>query len=74
MISNCFVRQEATLDMLSNVTNFCSACYSDIMENEIVFYDMKSCCYLCEACQEKLEENLDIKGEPIVNDGSSLFF
>jgi hypothetical protein len=73
MTGNCFVRQEATLEIISNVASFCAGCYNEIIKDETIFYDMKNCCYLCEACQEALEENLDINCEPINLGGNSLF-
>lgn len=73
MTGNCFVRQEATLEIISNVTSFCAQCYNEIIQNKIIFYDMKNCCYLCEACQVALDEKLDIDCEPINPEKNSLF-
>lgn len=73
MMGNCFVRQEATLEIISNVASFCAECYNEIIKNETIFYDMRNCCYLCEACQKVLEENLDINCEPINLGENSLF-
>ena len=73
MIANCFVRQEATSEIISNVASFCAECYTDIIENETIFYDMKNCCYLCEACQDVLSKKLDINCDPINLGGNSLF-
>ena len=73
MIANCFVRQVATAEIISNVASFCAECYSEIIKDETVFYDMKNCCYLCEACQEALAANLDINCEPINSELNSLF-
>lgn len=73
MIADCFVRQQATFEIISNVTSFCSECYSDIVEDEAIFYDMKNCRYLCRSCQEKLQETLDMNYEPITTDENSLF-
>ena len=73
MTGNCFVRQEATLELISNVTSFCAECYNEIIKDETIFYDMKNYCYLCETCQETLAEKLDINCEPISSDAASLF-
>ena len=73
MSENCFLRQEATLEIISNVTNFCAQCYSDIDENTIIFYDMQNCRYLCEACQEKYQGTLDENCEPLNSSNNSLF-
>jgi hypothetical protein len=73
MISNCFLSQTATVEILSNVTSFCSECYTDIAYDEVIYYDMKNCCYICQLCQEKIQENLDIDCEPINREENSLF-
>ena len=73
MIGNCFLKQEATLDIIANVANFCSKCYSDIITNQVIFYDMKNYCYLCETCQSELQENIDMNCEPLSSDNNSLF-
>ena len=73
MSGNCFIREEATADSLSNVASFCSECYNSIVLNQVIFYDMKNYCYLCETCQSELAENLDINCEPIDSNSTSLF-
>jgi hypothetical protein len=72
MSGNCFVRQLATSELISNVASFCSECYAEISENETVYYDMQNCRYLCTFCQEKHQEHLDENCEPIIIN-SSLF-
>jgi len=72
MSGNCFVRQQATSGLISNVASFCSECYCEINEKETVFYDMQNCRYLCISCQKKYQESLDANCEPIVSN-SSLF-
>jgi hypothetical protein len=73
MTASCFVRQEATLKIISNVASFCAECYTEIIKDETIFYDMKNCCYLCEGCQEALAESLNIDCESINSEGISLF-
>ena len=73
MVGNCFVSQVATSQIISNVANFCAECYTEIIKDETIFYDMKNCCYLCEACQEVLAENLDINCESTGSEDNSLF-
>jgi len=73
MSSNCFVRQEATLEIIENVTNFCSECYEDILEASTIFYDMQNFRYLCASCQDKINEDVDNSGELINSDSTSLF-
>jgi len=73
MIGNCFVRQEATSEIISNVVSFCANCYDDIVYNQTIFYDMNNYRYLCESCQSELQENIDINCEPLASDNQSLF-
>ena len=54
MSSACFVTQEATENILLNVTTVCSECYSDLNEGDTIHYDMQSYRYLCHKCQEEL--------------------
>ncbi len=70
MSRNCFVREQATSELISNVASFCSECYKKINENETVFYDMQNFRYLCEYCQEKYQESLDENCEPLVSNNS----
>ena len=63
MSGNCFLEQKATLELISNVANFCAECYVDIRENSVVFYDMQNYRYLCEACQEKHKATIDANSE-----------
>jgi len=72
-MSDCFVRQVATVAMINNVASFCAECYSEIIEEDTIFYDMQNCSYLCEACQEALAENLDSNCEPLNSESGSLF-
>jgi len=58
MSVNSFLKERATLNIIENVASFCSECYSPLTENQIVFYDMKHCCYLCFSCQESVENEL----------------
>jgi len=73
MSSNCFVRQEATLEIIENVTNFCSECYDEILEASTIFYDMQNFRYLCASCQNRINESLDKNCELINSDSTSLF-
>jgi len=73
MSSNCFLRQEASSDIIRNVTNFCADCYGSISQNDIIFYDMQKYRYLCQACLEKIQENLDNNCEPLIIEKKSLF-
>ena len=72
-MSNCFVRQVATKEIITYVSSFCSECYSEIIKNDTVFYNMQNCSYLCQACQEALAENLDDNCEPLSSENALLF-
>jgi hypothetical protein len=72
MSGNCFVKQLATSELISNVASFCSECYSKISKDETVYYDMQNCRYLCNLCQEKYQASLDENCEPLTSN-SSLF-
>ena len=73
MIGSCFLKQEATSDIIANVVSFCANCYDEIVDNQIIFYDMKNYCYLCESCQAELQESMDINCEPVATVDQSLF-
>ena len=73
MSSNCFVRQEATVEIIKNVTNFCSECYNEILQESIIFYDLQNFCYLCESCQLEIEKNRNTNCELTTIDSTSLF-
>jgi hypothetical protein len=73
MSENYFIRELATSKFISNVASFCSECYNHIHENEVVFYNIKSCCYLCDTCQEKYQKSLNKNSEYIFSN-SSLFY
>ena len=73
MSENCFLKQEATLDILSNVASFCAECYVSLSENEVIFYDMKNYRYLCSSCQETVQEKLIENCEPVEGLDNSLF-
>jgi len=73
MSENCFLKQEATLDILSHVANFCAECYTPLAENEIIFYDMKNYRYLCSSCQETIQEKSTENCNPEDGVDNSLF-
>lgn len=65
MSENCFLRQEATFEIITNVASFCSECYTPIQLKEFIFYDMHNYRYLCEKCQALIDESLDENCEPL---------
>ena len=62
-MSEFFITQIATKEILLKVTNVCAECYSDINRGDTIYYDMQNCRYLCEACQKRLFEQIDKKSE-----------
>ena len=73
MSNNCFLQQEATVEILSNVADFCSECYTTIVPQQTIFYDMQNYRFICETCQSLLNQNLDENCDPIENELNSLF-
>lgn len=73
MSGNCFLKQEATSEIISNVAGFCAECYSVIHPHEIIFYDLHNYHYLCASCQEEIQDERDENGEPLTVDNHSLF-
>jgi hypothetical protein len=69
MSSACFVSQSATEEIILRVTNMCAQCYSDILVDDIIHYDMQNYCYLCSACQEALCEQMNNECETIEEAG-----
>jgi len=72
-MSNCFVRQVATISIINNVASFCAECYNEIIEEDTIFYNMQNCSYLCKVCQEALAESLDSNCERLSSESGSLF-
>jgi len=58
-VSVCFVDEIATREILLRVTNVCGECYCDLKEGDTIYYDLQHYRYLCEACHEKSEEEMD---------------
>jgi len=73
MGSNCFLRQEATSEIISNVTDFCSECYETIRPSQVIFYDMSNYRFICDTCQESIDKCLDKDCESLNRKNSLLF-
>ena len=71
---NCFVRQEATPQILQNVSRYCAECYKEFRETETVYYDMQQYRYLCERCAERSAERLDERCELVEEPESPALF
>jgi hypothetical protein len=72
MSSSCFVSQSATEEILLRVTNMCGECYSDILVDDIIHYDMQSYRYLCTSCQETLCEQMNEECD-VIEEAGGLF-
>jgi len=73
MISQCFIMQTATEDILLKVTNVCALCYSDIHLGDTIHYDTQRYHYLCQACQEKQCKQMDNECEITEDEKGGLF-
>jgi hypothetical protein len=73
MGSNCFLRQEATSEIISNVADFCSECYEVIVPSQVIFYDMDNYRFICKSCQESINKQLEKNCEALNTENSPLF-
>jgi len=73
MSRNGFLKQEATAEIISNVASFCAECYHPVSENETIFYDMHKFRYLCNLCQEEIENQLAEASMRSLDQSSGLF-
>ena len=72
-MSHCFLKEEATEEIIKNVAGFCAECYNEIVSHDIIFYDMNNYCYLCESCQNKFKNKIDNSCESIDKNNNLLF-
>ena len=70
MKRNSFLKQEATVEIISNVADFCSECYTTLAPLEIIYYDMHNYRFICASCQEEIELHLDENCNPMDEDHS----
>ncbi len=73
MGSACFITQEATENILQNVTTVCAECYNDLNTGDTIHYDMQSYRYLCQSCQEKLCSIMNENCEVVEEESQGLF-
>jgi len=75
MSVNSFLEERATGNIIKNVASFCSECYSPLLENQIVFYDMQHYRYLCSSCQESITDKSEKSSNLLDNrdENSGLF-
>jgi hypothetical protein len=68
-MSNCFFEQIAVPEILLRVTNVCGVCFDDLIEGEIIYYDMQNYRYLCAKCHEKIVAKMNENCESIDENG-----
>ncbi len=73
MMSQCFISQIATEDILLKVTNVCALCYNDISIGDTIHYDTQKYHYLCHSCQEEQCEKMNDQCEIIEDEEGGLF-
>jgi hypothetical protein len=73
MMSQCFIMQDATEDILLKVTNVCAVCYSDIHVGDTIHYDTQQYHYVCQSCQEEQCAQMDARCEIVEDDEGGLF-
>ncbi len=71
-MSNCFIDQIASQDILLRVTNVCGECYSDIKVGDQIYYDMQGYRYLCKTCHQELCDRMNQECE-IIHEDEGLF-
>ncbi len=74
MSANILLRQDATAQILQNVSRYCAECYEEFNQKEPLYYDMERYCYLCSRCAEQLVERIEEDSKEIEEDkGPTLF-
>ncbi len=73
MMSQCFIMQTATEDILLKVTNVCALCYGDIHVGDTIHYDTQRYHYVCQSCQEEQCAKLDAECEIVEDEEGGLF-
>ena len=71
--SPCFIRENATKEILLRVTNVCGKCYGDLHVGDEIYYDIRHCRYLCQACQEALSKRMNDRCETREEEDKVLF-
>jgi len=72
-MSQCFIMESATEDILNRVTNMCAICYDDLHVGDTIHYDVQNYRYVCQKCQEELCEQLDSQCEITEDEEGGLF-
>lgn len=72
-MTQCFLMQVATKEILSRVTNVCSECYSDIRVGDTIHYDNQKYQYVCQVCQERACEQMNEECEMVYGESGGLF-
>jgi len=73
MMSQCFIMQPATEDILLKITNVCALCYSDIAVGDPIYYDTQKYHYVCQHCQELECQVMNDQCEIVEDEEGGLF-
>ena len=67
-----FLEERAKKSILEQVSRYCSSCYKEFEIEEVIYYDIKECHYLCKECAKK--RTLLVSEEIFeIDDGPTLF-
>jgi len=72
-MSQCFIMQIMTDDMLARVTNRCAECYDEIKSGDTIHYDTQQYRYLCQKCHERHLASLEESREIVESEDGGLF-
>ncbi len=72
-MSQCFITQTATEEILLRVTNVCAQCYSDINTGDTIHYDNQRYHYVCQKCQEEYCEKMNEQCDVVEDEAGVLF-
>jgi hypothetical protein len=67
-----FVEQIATTKILKQVTTVCAECYSGVMIDDKIYYDMERYRYICKDCYKGIIKSIESKRE-IIEESAGLF-
>ena len=72
-MTQCFISQVATEQILLRVTNVCAECYCDLKVGDVIHYDNQRYHYVCQKCQEAYCEQMNEKCDVVEGEDGGLF-
>ena len=63
-----FLEQSADRNILDNVTKYCSKCYNEFSEQDLLYYDVENYNYLCKSCACCISEELQTNEECLLDE------